>query len=319
MEVLSYDETMARQWDDLCQKSSNATFLHTRKFLSYHGSRFADESIVITEAGKMIAVFPAARDLCNEQTVVSHPGITYGGLLHGGFLRGERMISALSDIFSYYAYAGYQRLVYKAVPSFYHKTPSQDDLYGLFRLGVPCIRCDLSATIDLNNRILASQRRRRSLKKAARVGIEVREGSSYLPSLWEVLVENLLKKHNVAPVHTLQEITSLISLFPQNIRCICGLFQCEVVAGVIIFGTQMADHAQYISSSSLGYETSALDSVFEYCIECATREGKRWFDFGISTEDAGMFLNETLYSFKCEFGAGGWIHEFFEVDLHGRV
>jgi lipid II:glycine glycyltransferase (peptidoglycan interpeptide bridge formation enzyme) len=60
---------------------------------------------------------------------------------------------------------------------------------------------------------------------------------------------------------------------------------------------------------------SALDAVIEHCIEQAMRDAKRWFDFGISTESQGLVLNEGLYRFKSEFGGGGTVHEFFEIDL----
>jgi hypothetical protein len=36
---------------------------------------------------------------------------------------------------------------------------------------------------------------------------------------------------------------------------------------------------------------------------------------GISTEQQGTVLNDGLYRFKSEFGGGGVVHEFFEIDL----
>jgi lipid II:glycine glycyltransferase (peptidoglycan interpeptide bridge formation enzyme) len=43
--------------------------------------------------------------------------------------------------------------------------------------------------------------------------------------------------------------------------------------------------------------------------------GARYFDFGISNEQEGRILNEGLYRFKVSFGAGGVVHEFYEVEL----
>lgn len=309
----------AEEWDAFCEATHQATFLHTWRFLSYHGDRFQDRSLILEEGGRLVGLFPAALHPSDDLCVVSHPGITFGGLLHTGGLRGERMILALSAISRHYAALGHAKLIYKAVPSFYHQAPAQDDLYALFRLSAMRTRCDLSSTIDLQRRVAVSERRRRSLKKAVKAGVETREGSELLPAMWEVVTDNLLRKHGNSPVHTLAEASLLLERFPENIRCVCGMLNDTVVAGVLVFATPTADHAQYIASSEVGYETSALDAVFEYCIATAIKEGKRWFDFGISTENAGMMLNDNLYRFKSEFGGGGFVHEFYEINLQGGL
>ena len=55
--------------------------------------------------------------------------------------------------------------------------------------------------------------------------------------------------------------------------------------------------------------------MLESAIVESQRDGKRYFDFGISTENQGHALNEGLNRFKNEFGAGGVAHEFYEWDL----
>jgi len=313
--VRPYNLDDAAAWDDFCLAAHQATFLHSRCFLSYHGERFEDRSLIIEEEEKWFGLFPAALNPEDSLCVVSHPGITYGGILHQGKLRGEKMISALDAIRVHYAEKGYKKLIYKAVPSIYHRPPSQDDLYALFRAGARLIRCDLSSAIDIKHRLPISERRRRGLKKAVKTGLIIREGAEYLPDLWAVLADNLQRKYGVQPVHSLQEITLLAKRFPASIRCVCAVLNDNVIAGVLIFSTSMVNHAQYIASSDEGYGISALDAVFEHCIVSTASEGKRWFDFGISNEKAGMVLNDSLYRFKSEFGGGGVVHEFLELDL----
>ncbi len=317
--IRPYGQNDAEAWDTFCGESLQATLLHTRRFLSYHGDRFADQSLVIEEEGSWVGLFPAALSLGEASCVVSHPGITYGGVLHQGSLRGERMVTLLEEIRRYFADKGYAKLIYKAVPSFYHQAPAQDDLYALFRLGAQCIRRDLSSTIDLQNRRPVSQRRKRSLKKAIKAEVVIVEGNQYLAALWGVLADNLASKHGVKPVHTLADITLLAERFPTSIRCVCGVMNNIVVAGSLLFITPTTFHAQYIAASESGYDVSALDVVFEHCIDMAKRDEKRWFDFGISTENVGLVLNNGLYCFKSEFGGGGTVHELFEFDLRKRV
>jgi lipid II:glycine glycyltransferase (peptidoglycan interpeptide bridge formation enzyme) len=225
------------------------------------------------------------------------------------------MIQTLEVIQQHYVDQHLNSLVYKAVPTFYHQAPVQDDLYALFRLGANRIRCEISSTIDLQHRLPVSERRRRSLKKATKAGVTVVKGYEYLGGLWNVLSDNLQRKHGVAPVHSLAEIQLLAERFPQKIQCVCAEINGKIEAGVVLFVTPTTHHAQYIASSDAGYDTCALDAIFEYCISTARNDHSKWFDFGISTENSGMLLNSSLYKFKSEFGSGSFVHEFFEISL----
>ena len=302
------------EWDNFVFNSLQANFLHTQKFLSYHKNRFLDLSLIIENDAQILALFPAAEDLNDSECVVSHPGITFGGLLHQGGLKGELSIEALNLIKDYYSKLGYKKLIYKCVPHVYHKAPCEEDIYALFRLNAKLVRCDLSSTIDNSKRLKMSERRRRSLKKAEK-NVTIEEGAYLLKDFWGILEENLRKKYNKSPVHDINEIQNLASLFPDEIICICAIHNSEVVAGVLLFDSASISHAQYIASNDFGHETSALDAVFNYSIIRSEKYNKRWFDFGISTENNGLYLNSGLYSFKSEFGAGGIPHEFYLIDL----
>ncbi len=312
-----YKDSDASLWDQFCSQSSNATFLHTRKVLSYHGNRFQDCSIILEHEGKIIGVMPAAQHLLHKDLVVSHPGITYGGIIHAGALKGAAMIEAFNCAKRIYLDQGYFRLQYKVTPFIYHQSPLQDDLYALQRLGASRYRCDLSCCIDLASRMKVSDRRRRAFKKAVKSGIELDSGAYCAPDLWEVLTQNLREKHDASPTHSLDEIILLSQRFPEKIKFVIARSQAKVVAGVVLFCIGPTIHAQYIASNDKGQEISALDAVFERCIEEAKDWGARYFDFGISTEAEGTILNEGLYRFKSEFGGGGVVHEFFEIKLEG--
>lgn len=315
MQARPYTGADAAQWDAFCAASFCATFLHTRRFLSYHLDRFVDLSLIVEDEGQWVGILPAARHPRDDACVVSHPGITYGGLLHDGNLRGERMLAAIETTVRFYASRGSRRLVYKPVPHIYHRVPAEDDLYALFRLNAVRSRCDLSCAIDLAHRLAASERRKRSRRKAERAGARVTEGPQHAIALWNVLRENLAREHGAAPAHTLEEITLLKELFPENIRVVAAELDGKLEAGVILFVTETAHHAQYIASSEKGYEACALDAVFEHCIAAAQSAGARWFDFGTSNESEGRVLNEGLYRFKSEFGGGGIAYEFYELAI----
>ncbi len=305
-------------WDELVNNSWNGTFLHSRRFLSYHGDRFADMSIVIeNEKHRLIGIFPAAVDPSQSDNVISHPGITYGGIVHNGELRGARMVEALEQVCLFYRQNNFKKLIYKAVPYIYHRVPAADDLYALFRLSAMRYRCDLSAAINVPNRNRPSQRRLRSLNKAQKNSVYIVDSVNEYSGFWQILEDNLSTKHKVKPVHSLEEIHLLSSLFPHNISCVVGKLEQEVICGVVLFKTQNAFHTQYIASNSKGQDKSAIDLVFDYCINQSISSGAQYLSFGVSTEKEGEYLNDGLHQFKTEFGGGGVIHEFYKIDLRG--
>jgi Acetyltransferase (GNAT) domain len=314
--VVPYTADAAPAWDAFCAGAVNSTFMHSRRFLEYHGDRFVDQSLVLLHENRWVGVLPAALAPNSDSTVVSHPGATYGGLIHQGWLSGNRMIQALDGIRQHYANAGLRTLIYKAVPHIYASEPAQDDLYALFRLGARRVRCDLSCTIDLASTRPVSARRRRALKKADKAVI-LCDDTTLLPALWRVLEQNLAREHGARPVHSLVEIQDLWRRAPDSLRLRCALVGSSVEAGVVLFNTPRSWHAQYIAASEKGYEVAALDAVFDTLIRDARNSAARYFDFGTSNTEGGRVLNDGLYRFKAEFGGGGVLHEFHELSLLG--
>lgn len=314
--VAAFHPADASAWDELAERSCNGTFLHTRRFLGYHGNRFRDASLTVHDGrGRMVGIFPASVQPPDASVVVSHPGSTYGGLVHDGTIRGEAMVLALGSIAGHLRESGFSRLQYKAVPTIFHRVPSGDDSYALFRLGAKRYRCDLSAVIDLTHRSPPSHGRRSSIKRAQHAGIELLAGWGSIGAFWTVLETSLAERHQSAPVHTLEQITQLHDLFPEQVRLLGAVFDGRLVAGAVLFRAGPVLHAQYLASDNEGRSVSALDLVIEEAIDLALDEDLRYFDFGTSNSEEGRLLNQPLYYFKVSFGAGGVVHEYFEMDL----
>jgi lipid II:glycine glycyltransferase (peptidoglycan interpeptide bridge formation enzyme) len=119
----------------------------------------------------------------------------------------------------------------------------------------------------------------------------------------------------VMPVHTLDEILLLQSRFPSQIRCLTANNYGEAIAGVVIFDTKTTCHAQYIASSEKGRACGALELIFESLIKEAGERRKQYFNFGISTEEQGLVVNDGLLQFKAEFGSGSLGQFKYELEL----
>lgn len=312
--VEPFTEARSLDWDRFCDGALNATILHTRRFLSYHGDRFKDRSVMLFKGDSLVGVLPAAEHPHDAKLVVSHPGATYGGLVHNGHLVGERTIEALSAIADTFRAQGYTALQYKALPPTYTGVPTQDDLYALFRMGAVRTRCDLSSTICLTDRRARPERRRRALKKALNQ-VSVEWDALAWPDAWQLIADNLARKHGASPVHSSDELLLLHQRFPEHIRVASAKCGQTPVAAVVLFNARRVWHAQYIASSELGYDSHALDAIFEAAIAKAAEAGASYFDFGTSNEDGGMVLNTGLYQFKTEFGGGGVAHEIYQLNI----
>ena len=306
-------------WDDLVRRSVNGTFLHTRQFLSYHGERFADRSLVLDEGSGLRAVLPAALDPSDRDLVVSHPGITFGGLVHDGSVRGEEMLALLSGAAEHYRGQGAHTFRYKVVPSLFHRSPAADDLYALYRLGATRYRCDLSAILDVERRLPLGRSRHKPARAARNRGVEARWGWGAGSAFWALLGEVLSERHGATPVHSLEEIQILASRFPDEIRLVTAWTEGELVAGAVMFCMSPVMHLQYSASSALGRKVGGTDVVIEEGIARARDEGYRHYDFGTCSEDQGRVLNNGLYEFKLSFGAGSTVFEHYALALSPRA
>jgi hypothetical protein len=313
--VRAFEAGDAAGWDALVEGSVNGTFIQTRRYLSYHRDRFTDASLVVVgDDGRLRGLLPAATDPLDERVVVSHPGITYGGLVHDGSVRGADLMAVLDDVVVEYRDRGYARLTYRPVPYIYHRMPAGDDLYAMFRLDATR-SCNLSAAIDLGVKPTESKTRRQSRAKAAREGVHVMRGEQYLEPFWDILEAHLLERHDAHPVHTLDEMRWLMAAFPDNIECHGVVLGDDLIGGVVVYKTACVVRPQYAATTDVGKELAAQDVGMAAGIDDARQAGVRYYDLGTSNEDGGRVLNPSLYSYKMHMGAGGVPFETYEVDL----
>ena len=132
---------------------------------------------------------------------------------------------------------------------------------------------------------------------------------------WQLLSSLLDSRYGTRPVHTLEEMRLLQGRFPDNIRLYTATLDGELMAGVVMYLSQPVAHCQYIGASPQGKDIKALTLLFDHLISEHQRLGYRYFDFGISNEDHGRYLNEGLVRQKSRLGGRGIVYNTFEVFL----
>ena len=307
--VRPYVAEDASDWDALVAQSRTGNLLHRRGYMDYHAHRFSDSSLVIERDGNIVAALPASRD---DNTIVSHGGLTYGGLLSTHDLRAEATLMAFEQIANHYREQGVQRLIYKAVPHVFHRSPAEEDLYALHRHGARLTRRDVSSVIALQEPSGYSRGRKSSINKASRSGVSLNTSTDLKP--FHGLLSEVLRRHEAQPTHSLEELCLLRERFPREIVLHEARHDGELLAGVLIYDLGRTVHTQYMAVSERGRRYGALDMLLASLIE-DTYAPRSYFSFGISTEQAGKVLNSGLIAQKERFGARAVVHDFYEWAL----
>lgn len=311
MEIRRYRQEDKELWNSFVSKARNATFLFDRNYMDYHADRFDDNSFMFYHKGKLKAVLPA--NVAGD-TLYSHQGLTYGGLLLDKKATVEDVLECFDSLNSWLCENGISKVVYKALPWIYQQYPSQEDLYALtWKCKAQLISRDIASTIVIDNKLKFAESRKSGIRKALSLNIEVGE-SNDVDGFWHVLEDNLGNRYNAKPVHTSSEMKLLMSRFPNNIRLYVAKMNGEIVGGTLIYVTPQVVHTQYISASVEGKKHGALDLLFDYIIN-KVYANCRYFDFGKSTEQGGAYLNEPLIFQKEGFGGRGVCYDWYQWEL----
>jgi len=214
---------------------------------------------------------------------------------------------------NYYQSVQVEQLVFKPAPRFYDPIQTDEVMYCLFLSGASLIGRNTAIIIDMQNKFPYQERRIRSVKKAIKTDVKIKQDSSFDFFWKQILIPNLQNRFGVLPVHSLDEISSLAEKNQNCIKQYNAYLDGVLMAGVTVFETQLVAHAQYISASDEGRKNGSLDLLFYSLIEDIYKE-KKYFDFGICNEQNGYYLNQGLLDWKEGFGARTICHDIYAVN-----
>jgi hypothetical protein len=311
IEILPYKKENKSEWDAFISNSKNGIFLFDRDYMDYHSGRFVDHSLMFYKNGKLLGLLPAN---LKDNVLCSHAGLTFGGVISDFSMRLELMLAIFDSLIDHCRNENIVRIIYKSIPYIYHSFPADEDLYALFRHNSKLTGRNVTASIYMQSNVKFDESRSRAIKKAKNNKLIVKR--SYDFKTYMQIVRDVLKeRYGVAPVHTTQEIDLLANRFSDNIKLFSSFKDDTMLAGVLVYESKNVAHAQYIANSTEGKNIGALEIVFEELINNYYKD-KTYFDFGISTEQAGQFLNAGLMAHKEGFGARAVMHDFYEISIN---
>ena len=307
-----YTSKVSDEWDSFIKKSKCSHFIFLRDYMDYHADRFTDHSLMFYDAkDKLIALMPAN---ITDGVLYSHQGLTFGGVLSQNSMKTSIMLDVFSQLIAFCQKSGMRKIIYKKTPYIYSSVPADEDLYALFRSKATLIRRDVSSAIELNNTVKYSKGRKYNISVAKKNNISVRQVGK-ISDFWALLNDVLAQQHDAQAVHSLDEMELLMRRFPDNIKVYGAYNNAEVLmAGTVVYITDRLVHTQYLANSQQGKDCGALDLVLDHLIKEIYKDHD-FFDFGISNEENGQFLNKGLIAQKEGFGARAVCHDFYELDI----
>ena len=310
--VRKYTDSERSLWNGFLPRCKNAHFMFHRDFMEYHSDRFSDFSLIITdEKDNVITLIPGN---ASDQIFYSHQGLTFGGFLMDEKIHASELIDIFDEFKDFLKKSNFNKIIYKPIPVIYHQYPAQEDLYALFRNNAQLHRRDISSSILLKDRYKYSKSKKSGINRAKREGVICREVEK--PSLvWHLIREVLAEHHEVKPVHNEFEIDYLKDKFPNNIKAYAAFHNDTIVSACVTFETTDVVHTQYLASNRIGRDTRALDMLIDFVI-CESAAYAKIFDFGISNENNGKYLNSGLIHQKESFGARAIVYDLYSVDLN---
>ena len=311
LEIRRYTPVMADEWNKFVATSKNGTFLFDRRFMDYHSNRFHDHSLLVFRDHLLYALLPAHQ---KDDTLVSHGGLTYGGLVMSRHCSARGVLNAFLAINDYLREQSVRHVIYKAIPWIYHQLPAEEDLYALTNICHARLTIrDISSAIVAPSRLPFAESRRSGLRKAQRSGLSVCE-STDVDSFWQILNDNLTSKYAVSPVHTADELRLLMSRFPDQIKLWLVCDGTTPVGGTLLFLTPRVLHTQYISATPFGKQHGAIDLLFDHLINHVYTDYP-FIDFGKSTVSDSADLNARLIFQKEGFGARAICYDTYEWEI----
>jgi hypothetical protein len=310
IEVVSYVPEKKASWDQFIKNGKNSHFFFQRDYMEYHADRFIDASLLFYDQYNLLAVLPGNK---HQETYLSHGGLTFGGLIVDKKIKTTQLLTIFSALKGYLKAQNFKVLRYKAIPHIYHEIPAEEDLYALFRNNAKLVRRDASSTIDLQHKLSFSGGKKNGIAKAKKNGVTVSESQDF--TTFNAMMNKILaQKYQTKATHTTEEMVLLAKRFPENIKLHGAFLNGQMVAGTLMYVTKTVAHTQYMATTEIGREIGALDFLIDVLIH-DIYASKRYFDFGISTEQQGHYLNEGLILQKEMFGARAVMYDTYEVTL----
>lgn len=332
LNIIKYNDDHFETYEKFIQKSINGTIFHERKFISYHPvERFNDCSLLIYDKEKLIAIFPAAviqKD--NIKILKSHPGTSYGGLVIDQNLSYSEINQIFENIEEYCKINNIQFIEFRHSPRIFLNNPIDQLEFALIHRNYEreaeelstCYKLDKIKYLSFDDYInyydnKTNTKAKQNIKKAIsfRLQFQFLKSDEEIKYFHQILTENL-KKYNTKPVHSAEEIIKLKQLYPERVQLPVATIDNKIIGGFLIFNINK--NGWHIFYSALDYQNLKYKPI-HFCLfklkKYLSEMSYGYLNYGISTENSGKYINQSLLSFKESFNGIGVIRTYWKKEI----
>lgn len=321
IEIRQYNNELEAVWDNFIEiNERNATFLHSRKFFNHNPlNKTDDSSLLFYKKNKLIGVLPAALYSKEDKIIFhSHPRSTYGGFVINSSAGVQEAMEIVESTINFAKHNQANEIIIRNPFRIFHQLPSDETDYAMWYYGFKIKSREIESAIllDDNYNKRYENGAKYNIKKAWKyVGVSLSEDVS---AFWQLLTDNLAEKHNLKPIHTLEELMYLKTLVGDDkIKLISGNIDNKLVCGVLLFICKPnVLHAQYIASDANFQDIRPLNAVIDYIIKWGIENSYKFLNMGTANTDNGMKVNYGLFHFKEGFGGKGILRETMHLILN---
>ena len=281
--------------------------------MDYHRDRFEDHSLMIFKNEALVALLPT--HLLNK-SLVSHNGLTYGGLIVDNNFDQSDIKLLFDSVFSYCKLNGFKQLILKTMPNFY-QNKSQEKIEGyLKQICEAKLDKKRVLAIDYSQPLTIHKTKLKHFRKHQATDFIIKKENTFKLFWNKVLIPLLKEKHNTKPVHSLGEIELLNSQFPKEIVQYNVYCQDKILAGITIFDKGNIVKSQYGAATKLGKKTRALEYLFLNLIFKFKQEEKTFFSMGtVIDKSFPEGYNTGLYKQKKELGCSDYTQNCYNLPI----
>jgi hypothetical protein len=334
--VEKFDNNRFFEWQNFVRSSVNGTIFHEQAFISYHPKdRFDSHSLMLYNKKKLRMVFPAAIQIRENpdgskiKVLRSHPGTSYGGPVIHSRTYYKECFDLMHALERYAKEQGCDRIEFRTPPDIFQHEPSGQLEYSFYQHDYKIVNREIATAYDLaqykgKDIDYFLRQGDSSLDRRVRVGVRrgIESGMEFkrlrdadIPEFHDLLTLNL-KRHGATAVHTADEIQHINSMYPNRCELFGVYYQGKLVAGYYVmtindigrnlFYITMDYEVQHLRPNNFGIANLLLDMA---------RQGFKYMNMGISTEDGGARVNTQLLGFKESFGGLGIIRTYWGKDI----
>lgn len=311
--IQRYTEEHKDSWNAFVKTAKNPLFMFDRNYMDYHKDRFEDYSLMFFSDDKLIALLPLN---IKDNEVFSHGGLTFGSFIVSNDMKQHTMNECFDVLLSFLKEQSVKAITLKPTPWIYHLQPAEEDLYSLYTHSAQLLKVEPSTVIDLNNPLKMPKGRKAQISRARREGVGIVEcfDEEDFNTFIDLENEVLSEHHDTKAVHTGTELYLLHSRFPELVHLYAAGYEGRMIAGAVVFEYPTLVHTQYLAANDTARRIGALDLTINHVKE-TFKDTKQWLDFGISSENNGLYLNEGLISQKESFGGRTVVYTAWKITL----